>query len=57
VILSAQDLRERDAVVEHAVIVIDRRGPDHQHELAAAGITLHALYTMDELKRAAENTH
>jgi orotate phosphoribosyltransferase len=56
VILSAQDLRERGAAVDHAVIVIDRRGRDHQHELAAAGITLHALYTMDELKRAAGNT-
>jgi orotate phosphoribosyltransferase len=52
VILSAQDLRERGAIVEHAVIVIDRRGADHQHQLAEAGIELHALYTMDELKRA-----
>ena len=54
VILSARDLRERGAVVEHAVIVIDRRGSDHRHQLAEAGIELHALYTMDELKRAGE---
>src|SRR5215211_9406847 len=37
VILSAQDLRDRGAVVEHAVIVIDRRGPDHARALADAG--------------------
>lgn len=55
VILSTQDLRERGAVVEHAVIVIDRRGPDNQHQLAEAGIELHALYTMDELQRAGEH--
>jgi orotate phosphoribosyltransferase len=53
VILSANDLRERGATVDDAVIVIDRRGPDHQHQLADAGIALHALYTMDDLKRAA----
>jgi len=54
VILSTQDLRERGAVVEHAVIVIDRRGPDKQHQLTEAGVALHALYTMDDLKRAGE---
>ena len=27
------------------------RGPEHQHPLADAGIELHALFTMDELKR------
>jgi orotate phosphoribosyltransferase len=54
VILSTSDLRDRGATVEHAVIVIDRRGPDHQHQLADAGIQLHALFTMDELKRAGE---
>ena len=53
VILSTQDLRERGAIVEHAVIVIDRRGPDHQRQLADAGIDVHALFTMDELKRGA----
>jgi orotate phosphoribosyltransferase len=53
VILSAQDLRDRGAIVEHAVIVIDRRGADHVRALADAGIDVHALYTMDELKAAA----
>jgi orotate phosphoribosyltransferase len=52
VILSAQDLRDRGAIVEHVVIVIDRRGPDHARALADAGIDVHALYTMDELNRA-----
>jgi orotate phosphoribosyltransferase len=54
VILSTQDLRDRGALVEHAVIVIDRRGPDHQRQLAEAGIGVQALFTMDELKRAGE---
>ena len=53
VILSAQDLRDRGAIVEHAVIVIDRRGPDHARALADAGIDVHALFTMDELTNAA----
>ena len=52
VILSTEDLRERGATVEHAVIVIDRRGPEHQRQLADAGIHVPALFTMDELKRA-----
>ena len=54
VILSTEDLRERGAIVEHAVIVIDRRGPDHQRQLAEAGLGVHALFTMDELKQAGE---
>lgn len=53
VILSANELRGRAALVNHAVIVIDRRGPEHEHHLAEAGITVHSLYTMDELERAA----
>jgi orotate phosphoribosyltransferase len=52
VILSTDDLRERGAIVEHAVIVIDRRGPEHQRQLAEAGLGVHALFTMDELKEA-----
>ena len=52
VILSTNDLRERGATVEHAVIVIDRRSPEHRATLADAGIEVHALYTMDELKQA-----
>ena len=53
VILSANDLRDRGAVVENAVIVIDRRSAEHQQQLAEAGIHVRALYTMDELKQAA----
>jgi len=52
VILSTEDLRERGAIVEHAVIVIDRRGPEHQRQLTEAGLGVHALFTMDELKQA-----
>jgi orotate phosphoribosyltransferase len=53
VVLSANDLRERGATVEHAVVVIDRRPHDAADQLRAAGIAVHALYTMDELKSAA----
>lgn len=54
VILSTEDLRDRGASVNHAVIVIDRRGPDNQHQLIDADVELHALFTMEELKRAGE---
>jgi orotate phosphoribosyltransferase len=52
VIMSCKDLRERGAVVEHAVIVIDRRpsGPD---ALAENKIDVHPLFTMAELTAAA----
>lgn len=53
VVLSARDLRARGATVEHAVVVVDRRGPEQERSLADAGIELHALFTTDELKRAA----
>jgi orotate phosphoribosyltransferase len=53
VALSAGDLRERGATVEHAVIVIDRRPADAVDQLGDAGIDVHALYTMDELESAA----
>ncbi len=53
VVLSAGDLRERGATVEHAVIVIDRRPADAADQLGDAGIAVHALFTMDELKAAA----
>lgn len=51
VIMSCNDLRDRGAVVEHAVIVIDRRpsGPD---ALAENKIDVHALFTMAELTAA-----
>jgi len=49
VVLSSNDLRQRGAVVEHAVCVIDREsgGPE---ALSAAGVTLSALFTMSQLK-------
>jgi orotate phosphoribosyltransferase len=51
VITSCGDLRARDAVVEHAVCVIDREsgGPEGLGEI---GVELHALYTMSELTAA-----
>jgi orotate phosphoribosyltransferase len=52
VILSANDLRERGATVEHVVFVIDRRGAEHRAALADAGLAAHALYTMEELEQA-----
>jgi orotate phosphoribosyltransferase len=52
VITSCGDLRDRGAIVEHAVCVIDREsgGPEG---LAAVGVTLHPLYTMSELNATA----
>jgi orotate phosphoribosyltransferase len=49
VITSCGDLRDRGAVVEHALCVIDREagGPAG---LAEIGVELHPLYTMTELK-------
>lgn len=51
VVISCGDLRERGAVVEHAVCVIDREagGPA---ALAELGVELRALYTMTELNAA-----
>jgi|AP45_3_1055517.scaffolds.fasta_scaffold36006_1 orotate phosphoribosyltransferase len=42
-------LREAGYTVEHAVCVVDR-GQGGQEKLAAAGVTLHALYSLDELR-------
>ncbi len=52
VVLSTSDLRALGAVIDSAICVIDREagGVD---ALAADGVALAALYTMDELKRAA----
>ena len=51
VITSCGDLRERGAVVEHALCVIDREsgGPAG---LAGIAVELHPLFTMTELKEA-----
>jgi orotate phosphoribosyltransferase len=48
VVISCGDLRERGAVVAHALCVIDREsgGPA---ALADIGVTLHPLFTMTEL--------
>ena len=53
VVISCGDLRERGAIVEHALCVIDREsgGPD---ALADIGVELHPLFTMTELKAAGE---
>lgn len=51
VVLSSDDLRERGAIVDSAICVIDREagGVD---ALAEHGVALAALFTMSELKRA-----
>jgi len=53
VVTSCGDLRERGAVVEHALCVIDREsgGPE---ALAAIGVELRPLFTMTELKLVGE---
>jgi orotate phosphoribosyltransferase len=53
VIISCGELRERGAIVENAVCVIDREsgGPDGLH---AIGVELASLFTMTELKAAGE---
>jgi orotate phosphoribosyltransferase len=48
VILSAHDLRQAGAQVTDALCVIDRQAGGSEN-LAAEGITLHALFTMDVL--------
>jgi orotate phosphoribosyltransferase len=52
VVASCGDLRDRGAVVDHAVCVIDREsgGPA---ALSAIGVELRPLFTMSELKAAA----
>ena len=52
VVSSCGDLRERGALVEHAVCVIDREAGGAKN-LAVADVELRALFTMGELERAA----
>ena len=52
VLMSTDDLRARGAVVEHVVVVIDRRPTDASDAFADHGLALHALYTMAELTAA-----
>jgi orotate phosphoribosyltransferase len=51
VVISCGDLRERGAIVEHALCVIDREsgGPA---ALVDIGVELHPLFTMTELTPA-----
>ncbi len=51
VVLSTRDLKERGAVVNTALCVIDREAGG-MAALAAEGVELRALYTMSELKAA-----
>jgi orotate phosphoribosyltransferase len=52
VVISCGDLRDRGAVVEHALCVIDRESGGPQ-ALADLGVELRPLFTMTELKAAA----
>jgi orotate phosphoribosyltransferase len=49
-VLSAQDLRDEGAIVEHALCVIDREGGGAE-VVAAEGIELRALFTMRDLEQ------
>jgi orotate phosphoribosyltransferase len=53
VVMSCGDLRERGALVEHAVCVIDR-GAGGPKNLAEVDVELRALFTMSELERSAD---
>lgn len=48
IVLSTNDLRERGAIIEHALCVIDRESGGREN-LAEASITLHSLLTMTDL--------
>lgn len=49
IILSAKELRDRGAIVEEAICVIDRQAGGAE-KLLEAGIKLNPLFTMEELK-------
>lgn len=51
IIISANELRERGATINDAICVIDRESGGRE-KLAEAGIKLHSLFTMSELKDA-----
>jgi orotate phosphoribosyltransferase len=52
VVASCGDLRDRGAIVDHAVCVIDRESGGSK-DLADIDVELRALFTMSELERAA----
>jgi orotate phosphoribosyltransferase len=54
IIISANDLRERGAIVKDAICVINREQGGVEN-LQAAGVKLHSLFTMTELKAAAQS--
>jgi len=54
VIMSTNELRARGAVVEHAIVVIDRRPTDAGDVFADNGLELRALYTMAELTESSD---
>ena len=49
--MSTNDLRGFGAVVEHVLCVIERDIKGRQN-LEKAGLTLHSLFTMEELKES-----
>ncbi len=51
ILLSAQDLRDRGAIIDTVVCVIDREAGG-KDKLAEAGLELRPLFTMTELKAA-----
>lgn len=53
VLASVHDLRERGATVTHVLCVIDR-GAGSAGTLAAEGLELRALFTMEELREAVD---
>ena len=55
VVASVGDLRAEGAVIDEAVCVIDRQGGGTE-ALAAVGVTLKALFTMDQLTASAASS-
>jgi len=57
VVLSTNDLREAGAIVRHAICVIERN-PEGREKLERIGLTVHSLFTMEEIldasRRAAD---
>jgi orotate phosphoribosyltransferase len=54
VVLSTEELRSRGAVIDTVLCVIDRRakggtGLDQLDQLAQAGLSLHSVFTLDEI--------
>ena len=55
VLLSAQDLRDAGAIVEHVIIVIERDIKGREN-LEKEGLKLHSLFKMEELIAASQAT-